>query len=34
MREGLGDFGIALLHVIKFGYKIPHRCIAKNTKRL
>ena len=32
-REGLGELGIALLHVIKVGYNTLHRCPAENTKR-
>ena len=31
-RKGLGEFGIALLHVIEVGYNTPHRCLAENTK--
>ena len=31
--EDLGEFGVALLHVIKFGYKTSHRCRVENTKR-
>ena len=30
-REGLGEFGVTLLHVIEFGYQTPHRCRAENT---
>ena len=30
-REGLGEFDVALLHVIDFGYKTLHRCRAGNT---
>ena len=33
-RKGLGEFGIALLHVIEVDYNTPHRCPAENTKRL
>ena len=33
-RKGLGEFGIALLHVIEVGYNTPHRRHAENTKRL
>ena len=32
-RKGLGEFGIALLHVIEDGYNTPHRHRAENTKR-
>ena len=32
-RKGLGEFGIALLHVIEVGYNTLHRCPAENTKR-
>ena len=32
-RKGLGEIGIALLHVIEVGYNTPHRCRAENTKR-
>ena len=29
----MGEFGVALLHVIELGNKTPYRCGAKNTKR-
>ena len=32
-REELGEFGVALLQVIEFGYKTPNRRRAENTKR-
>ena len=32
-RKGLGEFGIALLHVIEVGYNTPHRRRAETTKR-
>ena len=31
-RKRLGEFGIALLHVIEVGYNTPHRRRAENTK--
>ena len=32
-KKGLGEFGIALLHVIEVGYNTLHRRRAENTKR-
>ena len=32
-NKGLGEFSIALLHVIEVGYNTTHRCPAENTKR-
>ena len=32
-RKGLGEFGIALLHVIEVAYTTLHRRRAENTKR-
>ena len=32
-RKGLGEFGIALLHVIEVGYNTPHRRRAEIIKR-
>ena len=29
----MGEFGIALLHVIEVGYNTTHRCSAENTIR-
>ena len=31
-RDRLGEFGVALLEVIYFGYKTPGRCRIENTK--
>ena len=31
-RKGLGEFGIALLHIIEFSYNTSHRHCAENTK--